>query len=162
MQYARFLLCCFLCGTVFALEAPKGKVVLTISGVVSQPNVGKDAAFTMEALSKLPQVSFTSKTPWYDQPVKFTGPLLKDVLAAAGAKGEKINLWALNDYHVEMPAADIKNYSVVVARLMNDKPMSIREKGPLFIVYPYHKHSELNTELYFTRSIWQLSKITIQ
>ncbi|MCX7207483.1 MAG: molybdopterin-dependent oxidoreductase [Proteobacteria bacterium] len=162
MQYARLLFLCFLCTTVFALDAPKGKVVLTVTGTVSQPNAGKDAVFTMEALTKLPQVSFTTKTPWYDSPIKFTGPLLKDVLAAAGAKGEKISLWALNDYHVEMPAADIKNYPVIVARLMNDKPMPIRDKGPLFIVYPYDSRSELNKELYFTRSIWQLSKIIIQ
>jgi hypothetical protein len=162
MQFARLLFLCFLCSAVFALDAPKGKVVLTVSGAVSQPNVGKDAVFTMEALTKLPQVSFTTKTPWYDQPVKFTGPLLKDVLAAAGAKGEKISLWALNDYHIEMPSADVRAYPVVIARLMNDKPMSVREKGPLFVVYPYDTHSELNTELYFTRSIWQLSKIIIQ
>jgi hypothetical protein len=156
-----FAICCF-CGSVLALEAPKGVAILTISGSVGQPNHGKEAVFTMDQLTKLPQISFTTQTPWYDKPVKFTGPLLKDVLAAAGAKGEKITLIALNDYRVEMPYSDVVHYPVVLARLMNDKPMPIREKGPLFIVYPYDKHEELKKELYYTRSIWQLSKINMQ
>ncbi|WP_293933510.1 molybdopterin-dependent oxidoreductase [Iodobacter sp.] len=156
-----FAICCF-CSSVFALEAPGGAVILTVSGNVSQPNRGKEAVFTMDQLTKLPQISFTTQTPWYDKPVKFTGPLLKDVLAAAGAKGEKITLIALNDYRVEIPYSDVAHYPVVLARLMNDKPMPIREKGPLFIVYPYDKHEELQKELYYTRSIWQLSKINMQ
>ncbi|QBC45359.1 molybdopterin-dependent oxidoreductase [Iodobacter fluviatilis] len=156
-----FAICCF-CGSVFALEIPNGVVVLTIYGSVSPSNQGKVTVFTMDQLTKFPQTTFTTQTPWYDKPVKFTGPLLKDVLAAAGVKGGDITLVALNDYRVEMPYSDVTRYPVLLARLMNNKPMTIREKGPLFVVYPYDKHAELKKDLYYTRSIWQLSKIHMQ
>ncbi|AMC34424.1 molybdopterin-dependent oxidoreductase [Janthinobacterium sp. B9-8] len=145
----------------FALDVPNGAVVLSVSGLVSHPNKGKDALFTMDMLAKLPQHSFVSKTPWYEKPVKFTGPLLRDVLAAAGAKGEKVTAIALDEYRVELPVSDAHKYSMIIARLLDDKPMSIRNKGPLFIVYPYSAHAELRQDVYYTRSVWQLSKMIV-
>jgi hypothetical protein len=96
------LVCAPLCDAN-ALEAPKKKVVLTVSGTLTKPNQGKDATFSMEMLEKLPQQSFTTKTPWYPQPVTFTGPLLRDVLAAAGASGKQISARALDDYKTLIP-----------------------------------------------------------
>ena len=37
----------------------------------------------MAMLAGLPQHSFTTHTPWHNGPRKFTGPLLRDVLAAS-------------------------------------------------------------------------------
>ncbi|WP_369819490.1 molybdopterin-dependent oxidoreductase [Acidovorax sp. Root217] len=116
----------------------------------------------MKMLEKLPQKSFTTQTPWYPQPVTFTGPLLRDVLAAAGAKGSKITAVALNDYKTEIPFDDATRHDVIVARLMNDRSMPIREKGPLFIVFPFDTKAELRTELYYNRSAWQLSTLQIR
>ncbi|MGL4602800.1 MAG: hypothetical protein ACRCU9_01535 [Iodobacter sp.] len=152
----------FLLPAAFALEQPKGPVVLTISGTNTQTNAGKTAAFTMDMLAKLPQTHFVTKTPWYEKPVKFTGPLLKDVLAAAGARGTKITAIALNDYKVDIPFEDLNKYPVLLARLADDKPMAVRDKGPLFIVYPYDDYSELRKDIYYGRSAWQLSKLLIQ
>ena len=146
----------------FALDAPAGPVVLTLTGKVSQPNAGARATFDMAMLERLPQHSFVAKTPWYAQPRKFTGPLLRDVLAAAGAQGQTLRAIALNDYVVEIPAEDAARYDVVVARLLDDKPMLVRDKGPLFIVYPFDDKPELRNALYFSRSAWQLKTIEIR
>jgi hypothetical protein len=144
-----------------ALDKPESRVVLSLLGNVSQKNAGDTAEFDMKMLEKLPQQTFTVQTPWYKEPIKFTGPLLRDVLAAAGANGDKIQAAALNDYKTDLPLSDAKNYDVIVARLMNDKPMSIREKGPLFIVYPFHTNPELKTESYYNRCAWQLKSLRI-
>lgn len=144
------------------LDKPTGPVVLTIQGSVGQAPQGGQVQFDMKMLEKLPQKSFTTQTPWYPQPVSFTGPLLRDVLAAAGAKGTKITAVALNDYKTEIPFDDATRHEVIVARLMNDRPMPVREKGPLFIVYPFDTKSELRTELYYNRSAWQLSTLQIK
>lgn len=145
-----------------ALEKPAGPVVLTVQGSITQANQGQKAQFDMRMLEKLPQKTFTTQTPWYPLPVSFTGPLLRDVLAAAGAKGSKITAVALNDYKTEIPFDDATRHEVIVARLMNNRPMPIREKGPLFIVYPFDTKAELRTELYYNRSAWQLSTLQIQ
>ena len=51
---------------------------------------------------------------------------------------------------------------MIVARLMNNRPMPVREKGPLFIVYPFDTKSELRTELYYNRAAWQLNALRIR
>lgn len=145
-----------------ALEPPTGPVVLTIDGAVTQTNRGKQAQFDMKMLEKLPQHSFTTQTPWYPSAVTFAGPLLRDVLAAVGAQGTNITAVALNDYKTEIPADDATRHDVIVARLMNNRPMPIREKGPLFIVYPFDTKAELRTELYYNRSAWQLNALRIR
>jgi hypothetical protein len=68
--------------------------VLTVGGRVRMPNLGDAAQFDMPMLAALPQTSFSTRTPWYTQPRRFTGPLLRDVLAAAGAQGQVIRLTA--------------------------------------------------------------------
>ena len=148
--------------SVQALEPPTGRVVLTIEGAITQTNQGPQAQFDMKMLEKLPQHSFSTQTPWYPSAVTFTGPLLRDVLAAVGAKGTKITAVALNDYKTEIPADDATRHDVIVARLMNNRPMPIREKGPLFIVYPFDTKAELRSELYYNRAAWQLNALHIR
>ena len=92
----------------------------------------------------------------------FTGPLLRDVLAAVDAKGTKITAVALNDYKTEIPFDDATRHDVIVARLMNNRPMPVREKGPLFIVFPFDTKAELRTELYYNRAAWQLNMLRIK
>lgn len=144
------------------LPHPKGRVILTLSGQIGQPNRGKDAVFDMVMLEALPQHSFTTRTPWYDRPVKFTGPLLSDVLAAAKVQGKVINASAINDYTIRIPLNDARDHGVIVARLLDDQPMAVRDKGPLFVVYPFDSKAELRSSVYYERSIWQLKRMSIE
>lgn len=134
----------------------KGRIVLTV-----QAQGGKPVDFDMAAVEALPQHSFRTSTPWYPQPVSFTGPLLRDVLAAAGARGQTLRAVALNDYKVELPASDAARFEVIVARLLDGRPMPVRERGPLFIVYPFDTSAELKSERYYSRSAWQLRRIEV-
>lgn len=146
----------------WALEAPEGPVVLSLNGRVRQTNRGASAVFDMAMLERLPQASYSTRTPWYAQPRKFTGPLLRDVLAAAGSHGEQLRAMALNDYRVEIPVEDAQRHDVLVARLLDDKPMPVRDKGPLFIIYPFDQKSSLRSALYYSRCAWQLKAIEVQ
>ncbi|WAC75841.1 molybdopterin-dependent oxidoreductase [Roseateles sp. SL47] len=145
-----------------ALENPTGPVVLSIGGALRQTNRDGLAQFDMAMLERLPQKSFQTLTPWYGKPRKFTGPLLRDVLTAVGANGQTIEARALNDYRVTIPVADVRRYDVIVARLMDDKPMPLRDKGPLFIVYPFDDHAELRNGVYYGRSAWQLKSLELR
>jgi hypothetical protein len=148
--------------TAAALEPPTGPVVLTLTGSVGSPNDGAVAQFDMAQLERLPQVSFTTRTPWYVPARKFTGPLLRDVLRVAGARGTQLRALALNDYRVDIPFEDAQRFDVIVARLLDDKPMAVRDKGPLFIVYPFDAQPALRTATYYGRSAWQLRTIEIR
>jgi hypothetical protein len=136
--------------------------VLTVSGKIGLKNAGDKARFDMKMMEALPQHSFTTRTPWYDKPVKFTGPLLADVLAAVKASGSTVSAVAINDYKISIPVTDTTRHKVIVARLLDDKPMPVREKGPLFVVYPFDDSSELRSSTYYERSIWQLKALEVQ
>jgi hypothetical protein len=144
-----------------AAELPNGPVVLTVSGLIALPNLDGTAAFDMPMLARMPQSSFVARTPWFSRPRKFTGPLLRDVLAAAGSRGPQLRAVALNDYRVEIPADDAQRFGVIVARLLDDKPMAVRDKGPLFIIYPFDDQSGLRNAVYFSRCAWQLKAIEV-
>lgn len=160
--WALFVLAAALAGVTRAQQAPaapSGKIVLTISGTLAG---AAKVEFDMAALEKLPQQHFTTAAPWFSAPRTFTGPLLRDVLAAAGARGTTLRAVALNDYKIEIPADDAQRFDVIVARLMNGRPMAVRDKGPLFIVYPFDSRAELRSERYYSRSAWQLRSIEVR
>lgn len=147
---------------VLALDAPTGRTILTVSGNIASKNSGDLARFDMKMLESLPQHSFTTTTPWYDRPVKFTGPLLSDVLAAVKASGHLLKAVAINDYKVSIPLSDATRFPMVLARLVDDKAIPVREKGPLFVVYPFDSDAALRTSTYYERSIWQLKALEVQ
>ncbi len=132
---------------------------LHVSGKVLR---GEPRALDLAALGKLPQHTFVTRTPWTPNAQKFTGPLLRDVLALVGAQGSTIKALALDDYQIAIPVADAQQYDVVVARLIDDKPIPVRERGPLFIIYPFDQRPELQATRYYERSIWQLKSIVIE
>jgi len=144
-----------------ALDAAEGAVVLTLSGKLRNPNRGTLAQFDMPMLERLPQLSYSTRTPWYTQARKFTGPLLRDVLAAAGAQGSQLRVTALNDYRIDIPVDDALRHDLLVARLLDDKPMSVRDRGPLFIIYPFDQNAALRNALYFSRCVWQMRSIEV-
>ena len=158
--FASLMLLCN--ATAQVLPPPTGKVILTVSGKVGGKNGADGANFDMAMLERLPQRTFSTQTPWYPQPVTFTGPLLRDVLAAAKATGTLLKAVALNDYKTEIPLADAQTFDVVLALKMNGEPIPVRTKGPLFIVYPFDTKPELKSNKYFERSAWQLKSITVE
>ena len=147
---------------VLALQPATGKVILTISGNVAEKNTATAATFDLAMIEKLPQRSFTTMTPWDKQPIKFTGPLLRDVLAAAKATGTTIKAVALNDYKSSIPLEDAQKFDVILAHKMNDADIPVKTKGPLFIVYPYDTKPELRSAIYYERSAWQLKSLAIE
>ncbi len=145
-----------------ALDPAKGKVILTIQGKVAEKNTANAAVFDLAMIEKLPQQTFTTMTPWDKQPIKFTGPLLRDVLAAAKASGTTIKAAALNDYQTSIPLEDAQKFDVIVAHKMNGEDIPVKTKGPLFIVYPFDTKAELRSTTYYERSAWQLKSMTIE
>jgi hypothetical protein len=154
----------FALGPVFAgaLAAPKAKVVLTISGKIGESNSPQGAQFDMAMIEKLPQHSFTTLTPWEKEPIQFSGPLLRDLLGAVKAQGSVIKAMALNDYQSSIPVEDAMKFDMVMATKMNGKPIPIKTKGPLFIVYPFDSKPELRSAVYYERSPWQLKSLTLE
>jgi hypothetical protein len=148
--------------TAGSLAKPAGKVVLTVSGSIETKNAGEDATFDMSMLDALPQRKTVIETPWTTGKVAFEGPLASAFLDAVGARGTKVMVTALNDYTAEIPLEDFRKWPVILATKMDGKPMPVREKGPIFVIYPFDVDSSLYNEQYFGRSVWQVKAIEIR
>ena len=45
--------------------------------------------------------------------------------------------------------------------MLDGTPMPVRDKGPLFAVYPFDAQPELRNAVYYSRSAWQLKSIEV-
>lgn len=143
------------------LTQPAGPVILTVTGAVGTANLADTAVFDLAMLDALPQHETATETPWFEGTVTFSGPLLADILAAAGAAGPVLRVIALNDYAADIPIEDVAAYPVILATRIDGVPISVRDKGPLFVIYPFDRHPELVNELIFSRSVWQVKAIDV-
>lgn len=146
---------------VAALDSANGEVLLTVSGEISSSNNGDVAEFDVEMLEEIGTVTFETSTIWTDGPQVFTGVELDDLLAVLGVEGGSLRASAVNDYAVEIPVSDAVDGGPIVAFLRNGGRMSVRDKGPLWIVYPFDSSEEYQAELIYSRSIWQLDRIEV-
>jgi hypothetical protein len=143
-------------------EAPQGTVILTVSGKIGVKNSPGAALFDAALLDALPQHSFVSATPWLKNPATFTGPLLKDVLKALKAQGTHLKALALNDYKSDIPLDDAFKFDVILARKVDGRVLTVREKGPIFVMYPFERFPELKTDIYYSRCVWQLKSLSVE
>jgi hypothetical protein len=143
------------------LTAPTDEVILTVSGAIAKTNADGVLALDAGLISSLPQHEFTTSTIWTEGTATYSGVLLRDLLAAAEATGATVKLTALNDYQITMPAADAAEDGPLLAVLVDGKPMSVRDRGPVWLTYPYDDNAAYRTEQTYARSIWQLNRIEI-
>lgn len=144
------------------LQAPAGRVILTVSGNITHTNDGDRAVFDRDMLESLGSAELAVTTPWTDGRQVFQGVPGKRILEAVGARGERMLARALNDYQVEIPLSDLRDYPVLFALKQNGKYMRVRGKGPIWIVYPRETYPELDTDVITDRWVWQLEEIIIE
>ncbi len=152
-------------GAVFAaepLDAPADQPILTVSGVISVTNAGETAVFDRAMLESLSPVTVETSTIWTDGVQSFTGVPLKTILDRLGAEGTMIAASALNDYTVEIPVSDAVEGGPILAFAQNGNPLSVRDKGPLWLIYPYDSNAGYQTEVIYARSIWQLARMEVK
>ncbi|MCA3511648.1 MAG: molybdopterin-dependent oxidoreductase [Rhodobacter sp.] len=145
-----------------SLPAPQGEVILTVSGAITNTNDDGVARLDMALLDGLPRNSFATSTIWTEGVDTYEGVLLTDLLDALGATGTNVLAKALNDYEITFPVADVTDEGPLLAYRTNGKPMSIREKGPIWMIFPYDDVEAFRTEQTYARSIWQLDRIVVK
>lgn len=143
------------------IPAPQGTAVLTVSGDISATNVDDTLVFDREALMALPATTFETGTIWTEGVHTFTGVSLQTLADEMGVQTGQFLATAINDYTVEIPATDAVEGGPIIAYLMDGEEMSVRDKGPLWVIYPYDSAAEYRTEVVYSRSIWQLDRLEV-
>jgi hypothetical protein len=145
-----------------SLAKPTGEIVLTVKGNIAHTNGDGVANFDMAMLEALAGRKAIVETPWTKGKVNFEGPLGKALLDMVGGQGKNLRVRALNDYAVDIPLKDFVEHEVILATRRDGASMSVREHGPLFIVYPFDLEPALYNEKYFSRCVWQVASITVE
>lgn len=143
------------------LPMPTGPVVLTVSGNLEQTNAPGQARFDQAMLEALGSGSLTTKSEWSNKVQLFEGIPLRAVLDRVGAKGTTMKASALNDYEIQIPFEDLQ-YNPLIATKVDGEVLKIRDKGPLWIVYPRDDHAILQDLRYDSRWVWQLHRLHVE
>jgi hypothetical protein len=151
-------------GTAYAasLPTPTERPILTISGKIAVTNKDNTAQFDRAMLESLGMVTVETTTPWYEGKVKFEGVSLDKLMKQVGASGQRVIVVALNDYSTEIPMQDFAKFNVILAIKRNGEYMPVRDKGPLFIIYPFDSNPDLQSQTYYARSAWQVARIDVR
>ncbi len=143
-------------GTSLSAQPPQSTLSVSLLQSGQEP-----IALTLGALDAMEQEQFTTTTIWSEGDSTFSGVPLKALLASLGVVSGTVEAIALNDYSVSIPVDELEDDVPIVATRTNGATMSVREKGPFWIVYPYDRDARFRSETAYSRSIWQLNRLSI-
>lgn len=129
--------------------------------ISASPSQTSPVDVTLEILDEMEQIEFTTSTVWTNDKVAFSGVSLKKLLMMYGVTSGKIEMVALNDYSYSIEFDTLEDDAPIVATRMNGETMSIRDKGPFWVVFPYDKDPAYRTEIRYAQSIWQLNRLKV-
>ena len=163
------------------LQSP---ALLTVTGAIGKANRGpfdpvrdqmmakqklafdKARAFDFGALTALPAVTIRPTLEYDGKPHALRGPLLADVLAAAGAAADgRLAMRAVDGYAPTLSLADARRYRYIVATHLDGQTMALGGLGPLWAVYDADRFPEMSArpvDQRFATCPWALFHIDVQ
>ncbi|WP_373989850.1 molybdopterin-dependent oxidoreductase [Duganella sp. BuS-21] len=193
MKKRQFLGTAALAGFSAAISLPAraaagaaGPTLLTVTGAIGTGNRGKldpvrdqlmfkqklsfdkAHAFDYAALSALPALTIKPTLEYDGKQHTLRGPLLLDVVKAAGAKpgaNAKLVLRALDGFAATVTVAQAKAHRFIVATHLDGAPMALGGLGPLWAVYDADQIPEMASKPVadrFGQCPWGLYHIEVQ
>ncbi|MGB9990342.1 molybdopterin-dependent oxidoreductase [Pseudoduganella rhizocola] len=169
-----------------APSARRGPALLTVTGAIAKANRGpfnpvadqmmhkqklgfdKAWVFDFAAISALPAVTIRPTLEYDGKVHTLSGPLLADVLKAAGAQtgaASKIVLRAVDGYAAVVPLAQARAQRFIVATHLDGEAMALGGLGPLWAVYDADRIPEMAAKPVaerFGSCPWALYHIEVQ
>lgn len=144
-------------------KAPKGPVLLTLTGALGKQNragfdpafdqmLGKHKAqfssaygFDYAMLAALPAVTIQPTLEYDGKPHTLRGPRLSEILKAAGVSGSQLRILiqAIDGYAVAVPLEQVRQYDFIIALERDGTPLPLGGLGPLWAVYDADRIPEL-------------------
>jgi hypothetical protein len=145
-----------------AIPLPAGDAVLTVTGKIGAANSGEAIEMDMAAIEAAGLVEYAVNDPFFERGVVYRGPLMSELLDLwqVSPDATTLRLTALNDYNIEIPIALLREFPILFAVQADGEYMSIAERGPAMIVFPYddYQFEQPATDAYW---IWQIKSIEV-
>lgn len=150
---------CTVAGLAVGREAPKP--MLTVVLMAASREVQRLTLSEGQILG-LPQSRITTATSWTERS-EFVGPELEVLARSVGAaRFSNFRLNAANGYATTIGEADIRRFKPILAHSQNDRRLSLRDFGPLWVIFPRDDFpQELNAVTVDAKFIWQVEHITV-
>ncbi|MFM5279844.1 putative pterin-binding protein [Aeromonas caviae] len=114
------------------------------------------------ALAALPQVEFETATPWTLGTHRYRGPTLKSVLAQQQVdSASAIDVAAFNGYQQRVDLSLFAKVPLTLVRYQDDKPLTRRNKGPLWLLVPLSAHPDMDVSAIHNNMVWQVIRIEV-
>lgn len=143
------------------LPKAEGKILIEVNGNISQSNNESGVAIDMAMIEALPVTTFSTATPWTEGNTQWTGVRLNVFLDYIGAGSHELHVKALDGYEVDFKKVDLEKYPVIIAYKKNGEYMSVRELGPLWIMFPFADYPELDIQFNRSMSVWQVREMEV-
>ena len=153
-------------GHLLAQQTPanlRSPALLTVTGLIGKGNRGaldpaldqmmakqkisfaKAFVFDFAELTALAKVNIKPTLEYDNKPHTLAGPLLSDVVQAAGSpsQGTRLLLRAIDGYNIMTSLADAKKYRFIVATHLDGHPMPLGGLGPLWAIYDADRFSDM-------------------
>ena len=139
-----------------SLAAPKGAVVLTLSGVTKGNTRGHVSKVDFATLDKLAREEVTVYEPFLKRDVSFRAISVPDLLTASGvpASAGLLSMQALDDYHVDLQIDELASTGYIATRA-DDELMAVKDGGPIRLILTGDDPLAANTDNW----IWSLNRI---
>lgn len=169
-----------------ASSSTRTTTLLTVSGAIGRGNRGaldpaldqmmkkhgvrfdKAHAFDFAAIASLPAATIKPTLEYDAREHVLRGPLLVDVLQAAGARpeeGSRILLRAVDGYAVTMTVGDARKYRFIIASHLDGRPMPLGGLGPLWAVFDADRFPDIAArplQERFAQCPWGLYHVEVQ
>lgn len=147
-----------------AVRPDRGPVLLTLTGAITRANRGpfdpaldqmmskqkvtfdKAHTFDFSTLATLPAVTIKPTLEYDSKRHTLRGPLLSEVVKAAGGPLEdttQLTLRAVDGYAVALSMADARKWRFIVATLLDGRPLPLGGLGPLWAIYEADRFAEM-------------------
>lgn len=124
---------------------------------------GTVASVTDADIEAIGQIRLTTQLVGADRAEhEVRGVRVRDLMAHYGSSGSSVDVVALDAYRMEIPMQDFIDYDVILATEVDGKRLSVRDRGPTWIVYPLKDKPELNDPIHEGRSVWQVKEIVVK
>lgn len=145
------------------IPAPEDEAVFTITGNIGTTNVDDSIQMDLATVESVGLVDYTVTDPFESKEITYRGVLMSELLALWQVPDDAttLHMTAINDYMVDVPIADLREYPVIFALQADGETMPVATRGPAMLVYPYDDF-EFETAIYNDYWIWQIKSIDVE
>ena len=116
-------------------EVPRGDIVLTVTGAITQFTAEGSYQLDMKTLRSLPYSTITTPDPHLDATIEYGGVLLTDLLELVGADdATTITIVAKDGYSAVVHVSDLHT-GILLAYTADGQDIPEKTGGPIKVIY---------------------------